>query len=376
MAKVILYIKLLIAFTPAIHAGDTEQVTFKLWSGPAIPADVTKIPFAEGIKHHTIHDARQSDYKFLHGAAIIKHKGTFFAHWANSPRDENLARETMQGRRAKNPLGEWSQPELIGPGFEGDDRHSHGVFLEQNGQLWAFAARFGIGEPGKKFNGLKAEAFELNEKTDQWESRGIVMKNCWPYDQPVKMTNGSYITGGQDKDGLPVVAYSDGDRLTNWTTAHIPYPKALKPSFAETTVWAEDKHVLAIIRGGGGVAWVSTSDDFGKTWLKAMPSNYPMPRAKAYLGKLSTGQLILVSNLKNRDTLVVSTGKPGEMTLSSMWRIRHGKSIPPRFPGRAKSKQWSYPYGYENDGKLYIVYSIGKEDCGLTIVPIKSLASG
>ena len=99
-----------------------------------------------------------------------------------------------------------------------------------------------------------------------------------------------------------------------------------------------------------------------------------MPRAKAYLGKLSSGQLYLLSNLKSRDTLVVSVGRPGEQTLSRMWTIRHGPSGPPRFPGKAKSKQWSYPYGHEHDGKLYVVYSIGKEDCGLSIIPIKSLA--
>ena len=98
-----------------------------------------------------------------------------------------------------------------------------------------------------------------------------------------------------------------------------------------------------------------------------------MPRAKAYLGKLSTGQLYLLSNLGNRDTLVISVGRPGEQTLSRMRRIRHGKSIPPRFPGKAKGKQWSYPYGYEHDGRLFVVYSVGKEDGGLSVIPVASL---
>jgi len=65
--------------------------------------------------------------------------------------------------------------------------------------------------------------------------------------------------------------------------------------------------------------------------------------------------------------------RPGALTLSRMWRVRSGRSDPPRFPGAAKSKQWSYPYGYEYDGKLYVVYSIGKEDCGLSILPVESL---
>ena len=98
-----------------------------------------------------------------------------------------------------------------------------------------------------------------------------------------------------------------------------------------------------------------------------------MPRAKAYFGRLSTGQIYLVANHTNRDTLVVAVGKPGASKLSRMWRIRHGKSVPPRFPGRAKGKQWYYPYAHEHDGKLHVVYSIGKEDCGLSVIPVESL---
>lgn len=370
-----IFMLLIIAFlNHSIYAKEKDKMVFQLWSGKDIPNDPEKIPFPKGIKHITIHDARESDYKFLHGAAIINYKGTFFANWANSPINENYPNETMQGRRTKDPMGKWSELEVIAPQLEGLDRHSHGVYLEHKDRLWTFAARFGIGAKGKRFSGLKAEAFVLNEETDKWESKGIVMDNCWPYDEPVLMDNGNYITAGQDKDGLPVIAYSNGDDLTKWTSVLIPYLPGLKPRFGETTVWAEGNHVLAVIRGGEGEAWVSVSEDFGKTWTKAKPSNYPMVRSKAYLGKLSTGQLYMISNFKNRDTLVISVGKPGEMTLSKLWRIRHGSSAPiPRFKGAAKAPQWSYPYAYEHDGKLYVVYSIGKEDCGLSVIPIKSL---
>ena len=358
---------------PAPHKVDPLPASVTLWTGPPIPRDPNEIPFVPGVQHRTIHQAAADGYRFLHGSAIVHHKGVMYANWANSPTNENGRHETLQGRRSTDGGTTWSDVEVIAPGFEGEERHSHGVLFVHNDELWTICSRFGVGALGRKFPGLAGEAFVLNEPTNQWKSRGVVMDNCWPYDEPVRMANGNLITGGQDRDGLPVVAISRGDDLTRWDSVLIPFDPQLKPSYAETTVWAEGTHVVAVIRGGLGVAWVATSDDCGQTWSKARPSKLPMTRSKAYLGKLSTGQLYLLSNLRNRDTLVISVGKPGEQTLGRMWRIRHGKSEPPRFPGKGKFKQWSYPYGYEHDGKLFVVCSIGKEDCGLSILPIDSL---
>jgi hypothetical protein len=70
---------------------------FTLWTGPPIPSNVEQISFVEGVEHRTIHRATKDGYKFLHGAAIVQHKGMLYANWANSPVNENGPHETLQG---------------------------------------------------------------------------------------------------------------------------------------------------------------------------------------------------------------------------------------------------------------------------------------
>lgn len=351
-----------------------QRPPYPLWTGGEFPAP-DAIPFVPGIEHSVVHQAKLGEYQFLHGAAIIHHKGTWFTSWANSLVDENSPSETQRGRRSTDDCRTWSDAELIAPGFPDAERHSHGCFMSHQGRLWTLAARFGQG-PGRRFPGLTTEAFLLDETSDRWQPRGTAMVDCWPYNEPVRTGDGNWITAGQDKDGLPVVAVSHGDDPGRWDTVKVPYAGELKPSFAETTLLTGPGQILAVIRGGGNVAWVATSRDHGRTWTTAAPSNFPMPRAKAYLGRLSTGQPYLIANHGNRDVLLIAVGKPGAMSLESAWKIRAGTSHAPRFPGKAKASQWSYPYACEHRGRLYVVYSISKEDCGLSILPVASLRGG
>lgn len=123
------------------------------------------------------------------------------------------------------------------------------------------------------------------------------------------------------------------------------------------------------------VALVSDSVDGGHTWTPLAPGNLPMTASKPYAGHLSTGQAFLVCNVgPDRHTLVLAVAEPGARSFCRVWRIRHGASPDLRLPGRAKSPQWSYPYAHEHDGRLYVVYSIGKEDCGLSIIPLHAIA--
>jgi len=353
----------------------------EIWEGEEPPV-AEQAPYLDYVTFSRVHRAIPGEYQFLHGPAIVDFKGTLFTSWANSLVNENSDSETLRGRRSRDGGRTWMDAEFIAPGFEGAERHSHGVFLELNGKLWAFCSRFGkdTGE-ACNFPGLTMEAFVFDERTGEWEARGKVAEDCWPMTEPQRMADGSWIIPGLDRHFRAAVAISHSDELTQWDTVKIPLGPGKHCS--ETTAWVTDDGIIAIMRNESPhdpafrCAAISRSTDNGRTWTVAEESNFPMLSAKAAAGVLSTGQRYIVSNsgLKTgaRWPLTIAVGRPGAKALCRMWRIRDGRTVQPLLQGSAKDVGWQYPYAYENDGKLYVIYSVGKEDCELAIIPLESL---
>ncbi|MEX1039036.1 MAG: exo-alpha-sialidase [Pirellulaceae bacterium] len=343
---------------------------YTLWTGEQNPADVNSLPDVPGIVYSLPHELEEG-WRFLHGAAVIHYKNQLFVNWAHNPGEENTSTELVRGRRSDDGGKTWGEAEIPAPGFSEDrSRHSHGTFLEHGGKLWCFVANFGEGEPKGTFPGLGTEAFTLNDETNQWDSQGIVARDCWPMDAPVKMSDGNWIMGGLTSKITSCVAISHGDNLTKWETVHINWPEGR--GFLETSLIVDDDEITAFIRSEEGAVAISVSKDYGRTWSEVMKANYPMAASQPFADVLSTGQRYLISNIRNRHTLAIAVSKPGEKTLDKVWRVRHGQE-PADYAGKVRGGSWAYPYAYEHDGKLYVVYSVRKRECELAIIPISSL---
>ena len=50
-----------------------------------------------------------------------------------------------------------------------------------------------------------------------------------------------------------------------------------------------------------------------------------------------------------------------------------GNFVKGSFAGKYKDRGWQYPYAHERNGKLYVIYSVGKEDCEMAIIPLTAL---
>ena len=388
--------------------GDALTEPRLLWGGGVFPA-VSRIPLLDEVTHVVVHRGAAGD-GFLHGAAIVHHAGTWHVSWGSSPVDENSMLERECGRRGPGRDGarRWGPVEVIGPNVGGREARSHGVFHVQDGVLWSLVPRFGrprdAADADSTFPGLVTDAFRLDQGSGRWElAAEAVAHDFWPMDAPTRLADGRWIMGGLTGRQNPVVATSAEAPLA-WERAEIPRPAGCDMRFAETSVlvWPEgdsgdherrtsgaasrsvrSDQCTAIVRYSAGslpgigeqVALASHSFDAGRIWTPLAATNLSMTASKPYAGHLSTGQAFLVCNAgPGRHTLVLAVTAPGARAFSRVWRIRHGASPDLRMPGRAKSPQWSYPYAHEHDGRLYVVYSIGKEDCGLSIIPLHAIA--
>ena len=376
------YLRMLVTCVPllavSMAAPADSSADDSLWGGGKITAG--NVPVLPAVVHRTVHRAIEGEYQFLHGPAVVWFNGELFASWANSPVDENSAAETLRFSSSRDHGETWQPAGFIGKGDTGGVSHSHGTFQVLGDQLFAYAARFTgaatDGSAGPTFVDLKMELFSFDPVTRTWTGRGIVAEGFWPLDEPKRLANGDWMMGGLDASEHPVVARSQGAHLSApWKVTRLPFPSSRRLRFAETSVFTADGLVRAVVRNTKeSRALVSTSRDDGVTWSELAASEFPMGTAKPCAGVLSNGQPYLVSNLfEGRNVLGIAVGRPGSSRLQQVWRIRDGVSVQPRFPGRAKSPQWSYPYAYEHEGHLYVVYSVGKEDCELSIIPLDAL---
>ena len=352
---------------------------YELWTnGMPYPAieDMQSVKDAEYV---TVHDSREGEYQFMLGAAIIKHKGAFYCSWANSFRGENDDNTILAQKQSFDGGKTWQNYVRLSDKTVGFGR-SHGVYLEHDGELYAFCPKAKFKEI-THYPELKTECYRLSPDGSA-ENLGIVIDvDFWPMCQPIKLDDGGYLMAGLKAvctlESRAAFARCDGSDITKWEVSYPENPENYD-YWGESTVIKLENKLLAIIRGGmkAPCALVSESFDGGRSWTPVQKTNMPAALSKMYALNLSDGRICLVYNtasVKGRDTLCIATGKE---SFDKVYTVRHGFDAPPKFGNETKPWEWCYPYAYEDveARKLYVAYSKHKEDCELCIIPIDSLA--
>lgn len=343
---------------------------YSLWSEQKKFPECEEMLKIKDIEYVNVHTAIKDEYQFLLGAAIIKYKDKLYSSWGNSFRGENDDNTIIAQKCSLDGGKTWNDYRKISKTDKGFGR-SHGVYFEYEGNLYAFCPKAKY-DKIDAYPDLKMEAYKL-EKTGEWTCLDVVLdEDFWPMCEPIKLDNGGFLMAGLKTDTAEAaVALCDGKDLTKWEMKTIPNPENYE-YWGETTVLKQKDKLIAIVRGGKGAECIliSESYDNGATWSGLEKSNFEISNSKMYAGTLSNGSNYLVFNAKSekyRETLCIATGKE---LFDKVYLIRHGFEEPPVF---WNINEWCYPYAYEADGNLYVVYAKNKEDCELAIIPIESL---
>jgi len=376
----------------------SAQDIFYLWDSTAIMPNKKEIPNIENVDFSVIkpYEYYKDGYRFLHGVALIWHKGKIYASFGHNKNGENTATEVANYCVSEDGGKTWGVVKNIGGGRKVGV--SHGEFISYKGNLWAFQGEYdGIME------NLRTHAFVLNENTDKWDNKGIVARNnFWPTSAPEKMGNGNWIMSGFQVNQIvagkkinpPAVAISHGDDFTKWEVVVIPME--IDGVWGESSVMINGSEIINVARWGNrSMALASKSNDYGRTWTQLKSSNLPMTPSKPCTGQLSSGEYYLIGTTfkgvhTTRSPLTIAISLPGEMFFSKVFVIRHSEF--PEGPGESNpNASLSYPHACEYKGKLYVAYSnsgggVGRPHCKgregwnnnsaeLAIIPIEMLTS-
>jgi hypothetical protein len=359
----------------------------RLWDPDTPLPPPGAVPFLDEVRHVMVQRAAAGEYQFLHESSVTFHGDELVVAFANDPRDENSAEGIVRATRSRDDGRTWSAPEIVTPGnAAGRECDNHVLLHSHGGVLRAYAARWrgGVQPDGTwcPLPSMRTLIFAYDAKARAWRETGTSIPQFLPMQAPQRTPNGGWIVAGEFGFEQSAVALCADDGFSTWTTVAIPLPARAR--FPEPTIIVEPDCMTAIIRNEFMMgppqrhALVAESRDHGRTWSKAVESNLPMVASKPFGGVLSTGQRYLVFNYPDphcrRGCLAVAVSRPGEKTFSRLRAIRHG--VPPvRLPGLCKDAQWSYPFAVEHGGNLYVSYSISKEDCALSVIPLSNFDS-
>ena len=374
------------AYRPVSAKHDVPKLTagLPLWDDAQELPKAAELPLVQGAEFHVLKPKRPDEdgCKWTLGVGLAWHRGKLYASYGFNKGSENTPTEEAHVRVSRDGGKTWDKPVVMDAG-EGNLGVSHGVFLSHGGQLWAFMGAFYDNRQR-----THTRAYRLNETSGQWEPHGVVIdRGFWPMQEPQRMADGNWIMAGfrvasgfGQAGNLPAVAISKGDDFTKWDLVVIPAAPNLGSNlWGESTVIVESKRILNIARyGKKAIALLSVSEDHGRSWTAAAPSNLPMATSKPYAGTLSSGQPYLVCTTTAdtggaRSPLTIAVGKPGESVFSKVFLIR--TSVFEGTPGVSDPKaDFSYPYAIEHEGKLYIGYTHKSHAANeLVVIPIDQL---
>jgi len=329
---------------------------------------------------------------YNHYSCLIFHKGIFYAMWGNHRYGEDAPGQRVLYSKSVD-WGKWTSPvELMPAPGPVRPRTERGIHLKPdrwvivNDNLYAVVYVFSPGaapypiaicaEPGSS----NQEAFLLSGLPEKAILPGFIRQQA--------------NTATQREVASMIFAwYKKNNHISWWASGNQGVDRRavdgaeLIESFSYQ---ASDGQQIVMLRNWGTPSnpvhnnrlYVSFPEGINK-WGKAYPTNIPDSPSRCQAVRLADGTILLIGNqiapefdkalYMNRDPMTVSISRDG-YSFDRVFVLRNNAPKTFRIPGiRGRNPGFAYSSSIVREDTLYTLYSIGKEDIGITRVPLKAL---
>ncbi|NGM60421.1 hypothetical protein G5B30_00695 [Sphingobacterium sp. SGG-5] len=365
-----------------------------MWSAPLATGDLRNgagFPVLSQAEHAVVwQPAVREDGAYNHYACLIHHKGKFYAMWGNHALGEDAPGQRVL-YATSDTWGNWTDAQELFPApGPVRARTESGIHLKPdrwavlNDVLYAITYVHGAG-----VYPIARSVGGDGELGDPFLVQNLPSSGALP----------SYMQG----PGAPTIAPARGIQLYNW------YRQNDQISWWAGAAWgvqrtavdgqrliesfiyrAKDGKLVLMLRDWGTPSnpvhsnrmYVSFNDGVGG-WEPLHPTDIPDSPSRAQAITLDDGTVLLIGNQNvpeydqalylDRDPMTISVSSDG-YTFDRVYALRTDSPLKYRFTGvRGRNRGYGYSSSIVHEGWLYTLYSIGKEDMGITRLPLSAL---
>ena len=324
---------------------------------------------------------------FSHHPGLIAFKDQLYCSWSGGKAHEDRPDQYVYFLRTSDGK-HWSDLRVLAKP-EGNDRCGAAGFLVTGNTLVAYYTL--VREyPIHNLRHPETALFAVTSQDGENWSKPHKVSNGFFIEGPLRLPGGRLIIGGEHTGGFDEhkvrmrLLYSDNpDGISDWKEADI-HPEKSEPKGLRIFDYTEscpfvrkDGVVVAPFRNSSGHLYASVSRDNGDSWSVPVETNFPDSMARFSTGTLPTGSNWIINNpgpeRMNRQFLTISLSDDG-VTFNRAWLLR-GEPTAMRFAGKDKTNGWQYPSACVWKNRMYIAYSVNKEDIMVSSIALEDLES-
>lgn len=318
-------------------------------------------------------------WAYSHHQSITKFGGRYVVSWSNGFLHEDCVGQEVHYAWSNDGI-HWSEPGVIvhTPVESGLVRNNGGLYAA-DGHLYCYVgvAKEDLAPPGMVSLNEQDIHLDVYETTDleNWNHYERVCDNVYLFEDPRMTQGGKLMCCGFDlrDHHAMVLIWDDASRPADRPRV-VDIPNSSEGVLPEQGTWyqTDDGRIWMYQRDASiscrlALTW---SDDEGQTWSELLHTDFPNTYSRAFAGRLPDGRYYIAGNnydiLLDRIHLLIALSDDG-CVFDRQYTLVEGKTSR-RVNGRHKEDGYHYPNCLADGNKLFVTYSVNKEDIEVGIV--------